>query len=80
MNWMAHIIRMPVDKVVKKILQFKVAGIWKCGRPRLTWKDSVESDFGITGEITWKTKANKKSLWRKLQRKALADEGLSFRI
>ncbi|GFW95993.1 hypothetical protein TNCV_4174201 [Trichonephila clavipes] len=31
---MAHIIRMSNDNVVKKVLQFKVTGIRKRGRPR----------------------------------------------
>ncbi|GFS47308.1 hypothetical protein TNCV_4862701 [Trichonephila clavipes] len=40
---MAHIIRMLDGNVVKKLLQFKVTGIRKRGRPRLRWADSVES-------------------------------------
>ncbi|GFU87239.1 hypothetical protein TNCV_738161 [Trichonephila clavipes] len=47
MNWMAHVIGMSDDNVVKKVLQFKLTGILKCGRPRLRWADSVESVFGI---------------------------------
>ncbi|GFX03646.1 hypothetical protein TNCV_2112181 [Trichonephila clavipes] len=56
MNWMVHIIRMPDDYVVKKVLQFKFAGIQKRGRPRMRWTDSVESDLGIINEKTWRTK------------------------
>ncbi|GFU21733.1 uncharacterized transposon-derived protein F52C9.6 [Trichonephila clavipes] len=70
MNWTAHIIRMLDDNVVKKILQFKVTGIRKRGRPGLRWADSVESDFGIVNEKAWRTKVDKGSLWRNLQRKA----------
>ncbi|GFW97779.1 hypothetical protein TNCV_1425421 [Trichonephila clavipes] len=42
---MTHVIRMPDDNVVKKILQFKVNGIRKRGRPRRRGTDSMESDF-----------------------------------
>ncbi|GFV40423.1 hypothetical protein TNCV_2535911 [Trichonephila clavipes] len=73
MNWMVHIIRTSDDS--KKVLQFKVTGNRKHGRPMLRWADSVESDFGIINEKTWRTKVNERSLWRKLQRKALAHEG-----
>ncbi|GFW99460.1 hypothetical protein TNCV_3416931 [Trichonephila clavipes] len=84
MNWMAHIIRIPdddvvkkVDKIqeiyVKKILQLKVTGIRKRRRPRLRWTDSVESDFTTINEKTWRTKVNERSLWRRLQRKGLPD-------
>ncbi|GFX83462.1 hypothetical protein TNCV_324111 [Trichonephila clavipes] len=38
MNWIALIIRIPDDNVVKKVLQFKVTWIGKCGRPRLKWQ------------------------------------------
>ncbi|GFX74139.1 hypothetical protein TNCV_491031 [Trichonephila clavipes] len=44
---------MPDDNVVKKVLEF---GIRRRGRPRLRWTDSVESDFGILSEKTWRTK------------------------
>ncbi|GFX73970.1 hypothetical protein TNCV_2954551 [Trichonephila clavipes] len=56
---MVHIIRMPDDNVVKKVLQFKVTGIRKGGRPRLRWVDSVQSEFGIINEKTWRTKVTK---------------------
>ncbi|GFY02715.1 hypothetical protein TNCV_3505951 [Trichonephila clavipes] len=75
MNWIAHIIRMPDDNVVKKVLKFQVRGIRKHRIPRLRWADSLESDFGIIDDKTWRTKMNEKSLWRKLGRKALAHEG-----
>ncbi|GFV29500.1 hypothetical protein TNCV_2728811 [Trichonephila clavipes] len=47
---------MPDHNVVKKAPQFKVLGIRKRGRPRLRWADSVESDFEIINEKTWRTK------------------------
>ncbi|GFV70759.1 uncharacterized protein TNCV_2023231 [Trichonephila clavipes] len=53
---MAPIIRMPDDNVVKKVLQFNVTRIRMRGRPRLLWTGSVESDFGIINEKTWRTK------------------------
>ncbi|GFV86320.1 hypothetical protein TNCV_2093591 [Trichonephila clavipes] len=70
MSWIAHIIRMPDDYVVKKIQQFKVTGIQKRGRPRLRWTDTVESDFGIINEKTWRTKRHymKRSTWLPIQR------------
>ncbi|GFT79375.1 hypothetical protein TNCV_603981 [Trichonephila clavipes] len=59
---------------VKKILQFKVPGIWKRGRSRLRWTDSVELDFRIINEKTWRRRM---LLWKKLQWKALAHEDLA---
>ncbi|GFX62745.1 hypothetical protein TNCV_3350711 [Trichonephila clavipes] len=80
MNWRAHIIRMPFDNVINKVLQFKVTGIQKSGRPKLRWADSVESEFGIINEKTlvWSTKVNKKSLWMNLQKKALAHKDTRY--
>ncbi|GFU84972.1 hypothetical protein TNCV_3896991 [Trichonephila clavipes] len=81
MNWIVHIIRMPDDNVVKKILQFKVTGSRKRGKPRMRWTDPVESEFKIISEKTWRKKVNEgESLWRKLQRKTLVYKGLSCRI
>ncbi|GFV74794.1 hypothetical protein TNCV_1040321 [Trichonephila clavipes] len=56
------VIRMLDDNVVKKVLQFKVTGIRKRGKPRLRWVDSEESDFGIKSEKTLR------ALWKNLQR------------
>ncbi|GFX36486.1 hypothetical protein TNCV_1254591 [Trichonephila clavipes] len=47
MNWTAHIIRMPDDDVVKKVLQFKVTGIRKCRRPRLLHAEIVEVEIEV---------------------------------
>ncbi|GFU34641.1 hypothetical protein TNCV_1993581 [Trichonephila clavipes] len=66
---------MPVDNVVKKVQQFKVTIIRKRGRPRLRRAGSMGSDFGIISEKTWRTKVNKRSFCRSLQRKALPHEG-----
>ncbi|GFT97597.1 hypothetical protein TNCV_1034351 [Trichonephila clavipes] len=46
------------NNVVGKILQFKVTGIRKRGRLSLRWADSVELDFGIINEKTWRTKGS----------------------
>ncbi|GFW48309.1 uncharacterized transposon-derived protein F52C9.6 [Trichonephila clavipes] len=72
-NWRAHIIRMPD----RKILQIKVTGIRKRGRPMLRWTYSVDSDLKIINEKAWKTKVNERSQRKKIQRKSLAHEGLS---
>ncbi|GFY15374.1 hypothetical protein TNCV_1571851 [Trichonephila clavipes] len=45
------------DNVVKKILQFKVTGIRKRGRPRLRWTDLMESDSMTINEKTGRTKS-----------------------
>ncbi|GFW46186.1 hypothetical protein TNCV_4210651 [Trichonephila clavipes] len=66
-----HTIQTPDANAVKNILQLKVTGIRKRGRLRLRWTNSVELDFEIINEKSWRTKLNEKSLWRKLQRKAL---------
>ncbi|GFU68435.1 hypothetical protein TNCV_3869271 [Trichonephila clavipes] len=53
---------MPDDNVVKKVLQLKVTGIRKRGRPRLRWTDSVESDLKIVNEKTWRTKKREREV------------------
>ncbi|GFW68003.1 hypothetical protein TNCV_1617641 [Trichonephila clavipes] len=44
------------DNVDKKILQFRVTGIRKRGRPNPRWTDSVESDLRNINEKTLRTK------------------------
>ncbi|GFU92312.1 hypothetical protein TNCV_1338931 [Trichonephila clavipes] len=79
MNWIAHKIRMPDDNNVKKMLQFKVTGIWKHGRRRL--KREI-----LRGISLWDYKgenlneSKKEAVMEESPREALTYKGLSYQI
>ncbi|KAJ4434290.1 hypothetical protein ANN_22842 [Periplaneta americana] len=45
------------SRVVKKILEGKMGGSRKRGRPRLRWSDDVENDLRQLGVRRWRNKA-----------------------
>jgi hypothetical protein len=46
------------------------------GRPKLRWEDGVMEDARKLGERNWRNAARNRDSWRKLLKKALAQNGL----
>jgi hypothetical protein len=60
----------------RRVLVAVVEGKRQRGRPQLRWEDGVVDDARKLGERNWRNAARNKDSWRKLLKKALAQNGL----
>jgi len=61
----------------KKILNAKLGGVRRVGRPKMRWEDGVDQDMRILEVQNWKKVALDRDEWAKLLKKARAHQGLS---
>jgi hypothetical protein len=54
LNWLGHIERMPEERVVKKINNWKPIASRPIGRPKNKWDDDVRKDLKIMKVYNWK--------------------------
>jgi hypothetical protein len=54
LNWLGHIERMPEERVVKKINNWKPIALRPIGRPKNRWDDDVRKDLKIVRVYNWK--------------------------
>lgn len=80
MNWMAHLMQMLEDNIIKQVLKFKATGIQMWRRLHLKQADSLELDFLSIDAKNWRLKINRELSWKNLQKKALGHTGLSGQI
>ena len=65
-GWIGHTLRKPSDNITRQALDWNPQGKRKVGRPKLTWRRSVESEAKATG-LSWaqlKTTAGNRVRWR----------------
>jgi hypothetical protein len=60
----------------RRVLVAVVGGRRQRDRPKLRWKDGVKEDAWKLEERNWRNAARKRDSWQKLQKKALAQNGL----
>ena len=60
----------------RRVIVAVVEGRRQRGRPNLRWEDGVTDDARKLGERNWKNAARNKDSWRKLLKKAMAQNGL----
>lgn len=75
-RWLGHIIRMPEERAVQKILLGKPGGTRKRGRPRRKWITAVEDDLRKMGVNNYKQAALNRNRWRDVVEKALVHQEL----
>jgi hypothetical protein len=71
MEWVGHLVRMSDCRTVKKMLLGKPDGRRKAGRPKLRWLDCTENDLKSMGAKRWRKKAEGRSAWAIILKKAL---------
>jgi hypothetical protein len=76
LRWAGHVIRLEEQNPARRVLVAVVEGRRQRGRPKLRWEDGVKEDARKLGERNWRNVARKRDSWRKLQKKALAQNGL----
>jgi hypothetical protein len=59
------------DKTVNKVFLGKPDGRRKAGRPKLRWLGYIENDRKSMGVKRWRRKAEDRSLWAIILKKAL---------
>ena len=64
LEWLGHVMRMTNDRVPKIVLNAKLDGKRKVGRPKLRWYDDVQNDnrkMGLKGR--WEKAKNRSEWW-----------------
>ena len=67
-RWLGHVLRKPSEDMTKVALRWTSEGKRKRGRPKTTWRRTIENEIKERG-YTWGTierKANNREKWRKL--------------
>ena len=65
-GWIGHTLRKPTDNITRQALDWNPQGKRKVGRPKQTWRRSVESEAKTTG-LSWaqlKKTAQNRVRWR----------------
>jgi hypothetical protein len=71
-----HVIRLEEQNLARRVLVAVVEGRRQRGRPKLRWEDGVKEDAGKLGERNWRNAARNRDSWQKLEKEALAQNGL----
>ena len=79
LRWAGHVIRLEEQNPARRVLVAVVEGRRQRGRPKLRWEDGVNEDARKLRERNWRNAARKRDSWQKLQKKALAQNGLLYR-
>ena len=69
-EWLGHISRMKDARLPRMILNAKLDGRRKVGRPRLRWMDDVQADLRRIGITNWRKKAIDRGEWMVIKREA----------
>jgi hypothetical protein len=75
-RWLGHVERMSNDRMPKMILNAKMEGDRKRGRPKKRWINDVEQDLRKLGIRNWRSRAGDRQRWRAVVREAKVHPGL----
>jgi hypothetical protein len=56
LEWLGHLIIMESNKIPKIVLDAKLDGKRKAGRPELRWLNDVQADVKVTGSKGWRNR------------------------
>jgi hypothetical protein len=63
-SWLGHIERMPDDRTVKKITNWKPIAPRYIGRPKLRWEEDVRNYLKAMKVQNWKKSAQDRNKWK----------------
>ena len=72
LRWFGHIVRRDEEVEIKKVLEMKIEGQRKRGRPVKLWIDLVEEDMKKRG-VVQQDAGNREGCWRRRAVKGLAN-------
>ena len=70
LRWLGHVARMEDETPARKVLDARVGGQRRRGRPRLRWLDQVGDVLTSLGVANWRRRARSRGAWRQLVRQA----------
>jgi hypothetical protein len=77
LQWAGHVIRMPEERIPRKVMTGRLEGVRPIGRPRKRWMDDVRRDARELLKVkNWKARALNRKEWRHIIGKAKALFGL----
>ena len=76
LRWVGHVRRMNESEIPRKVMEYKILGGRRVGRPTLRWMDCVADDIKTLEIKNWWTVAQDRNRWRKLLKEAEARPGL----
>jgi hypothetical protein len=69
-SWLCHIERMPDDRTVKKITNWKLIAPRHLGRPKLRWEEDVRNDLKAMKVQNWKKLVQDRNKWKGITEEA----------
>jgi hypothetical protein len=77
LQWAGHVIRMPEERIPRKVMMGRLEGVRPIGRPKKRWMDGVQTDAkDLLNMKEWKAQALDRNEWRHIIGKAKARFGL----
>ena len=70
LGWIGHVHRMPHDRMVKKVYEWKHMAIRSLGRPQNRWENDVQNDLNIMKIYNLKDCIQDRHKWKKIVEKA----------
>jgi hypothetical protein len=65
LGWLGHVHRMPDERMVKKVYEWKPMAIRSLGRPQTRWENDVKNDLNIMKIYNWKDCIQDRHKWKK---------------
>jgi hypothetical protein len=73
LQWAGHVIRMPEERIPRRVMMGRLEEVRPIGRPRKRWMDGVQTDAkGLLNVKNWKAQALDRNEWRHIIGKAKA--------
>ncbi|XP_039291968.1 uncharacterized protein LOC120353207 [Nilaparvata lugens] len=76
LRWLGHVQRMEHCRLPHKLLESKMIGTHRRGRPRRRWLEDVTADLRVLGIRGWENVAERRDDWRRIVQEAKVYIGL----
>jgi hypothetical protein len=70
LGWLGHVHRMPDERMVKKVYEWKPMAIRSLGRPQTRWGNDVKTYLNTVKIFNWKYCVQNRHKWEKIVEKA----------